>query len=190
MAEYASKGLSGTALGLGVAGTVGLVSQMSNNGCGNGILGGLFGGNNGNCYVTEKENNLSTALAIAQSEKYTSEKATENLKELYAETLRLNTIQRETDAKISDGLIQTGNALGILNAEVACIKQDVARNREEARFYTDTKVDAEATIRKCEDEKIVVYTNGQLATKVSQVQNKIDIDQLCGASPLSCGCNG
>ena len=44
MAEYASKGVAGTALGLGIAGTVGLVNQL--NGCGNGgILGGILGGN-------------------------------------------------------------------------------------------------------------------------------------------------
>lgn len=29
MAEYASKGVAGTALGLGIAGTVGLVNQLS-----------------------------------------------------------------------------------------------------------------------------------------------------------------
>lgn len=46
MAEYASKGVAGTALGLGIAGTVGLVNQLGN-GCGGGLLGGLFGGNCG-----------------------------------------------------------------------------------------------------------------------------------------------
>lgn len=45
MAEYASKGVAGTALGLGIAGTVGLVNQLS--GCNGGLLGGIFGGN---CY--------------------------------------------------------------------------------------------------------------------------------------------
>lgn len=46
MAEFASKGVAGTALGLGIAGTVGLVNQLS--GCnGNGLLGNLFGGNCG-----------------------------------------------------------------------------------------------------------------------------------------------
>ena len=43
MAEYASKGVAGTALGLGIAGTVGLVNQL--NGCNGGVLGGLFGNN-------------------------------------------------------------------------------------------------------------------------------------------------
>lgn len=48
MGEFASKGVAGTALGLGIAGTVGLVNQLGG-GCGNGgLLGGLFG-NNGNC---------------------------------------------------------------------------------------------------------------------------------------------
>ena len=43
MAEYASKGVAGTALGLGIAGTVGLVNQLS--GCNGGVLGGILGGN-------------------------------------------------------------------------------------------------------------------------------------------------
>lgn len=43
MAEYASKGVAGTALGLGIAGTVGLVNQLS--GCNGGLLGGILGGN-------------------------------------------------------------------------------------------------------------------------------------------------
>ena len=45
MAEYASKGVAGTALGLGIAGTVGLVNQLS--GCNGGLRGGTLGGN---CY--------------------------------------------------------------------------------------------------------------------------------------------
>ena len=43
MAEYASKGVAGTAIGLGIAGTVGLVNQLS--GCNGGVLGGILGGN-------------------------------------------------------------------------------------------------------------------------------------------------
>lgn len=45
MAEYASKSVAGTALGLGIAGTVSLVNQMTN-GCNGGLLGGILGGNN------------------------------------------------------------------------------------------------------------------------------------------------
>ena len=184
MAEFASKGVAGTALGLGIAGTVGLVSQMSN-GCGNnGILGGLFGGNHCDCYVTEKENAYSTALAISQSEANTLKETRKNLEALYAETIRTDNELRKTDAKISDGLIQTGNALGVLNAEVACLKDAVTRNREEgfrnlaeSKQYTETLVHAEANQRKCGDEKVTLFVEGQLAKKIDGVLG-IDSDMI------------
>lgn len=44
MAEFASKGVAGSGLGLGIAGTA---LGLLNNG-GNGILGGLFGGGDQN----------------------------------------------------------------------------------------------------------------------------------------------
>lgn len=47
--EFASKGVAGTGLGLGIAGTA--LGLLNGNG-GNGILGGLFGGN-GNCGCSE-----------------------------------------------------------------------------------------------------------------------------------------
>lgn len=45
MGEFASKGVAGAGLGLGIAGTA---LGLLNNNCGNGLLGGLFGGNCGN----------------------------------------------------------------------------------------------------------------------------------------------
>lgn len=43
MAEFASKGVAGTGLGLGIAGTaLGLLNSV---GCGNGLLGNIIGGN-------------------------------------------------------------------------------------------------------------------------------------------------
>ena len=44
--EYASKGVAGSGLGLGIAGTA--LGLLNNYGNGNGLLGGLFGNNNGN----------------------------------------------------------------------------------------------------------------------------------------------
>lgn len=41
MAEFASKGVAGAGLGLGIAGTA--LGVLNANGCGNGILGNLFG---------------------------------------------------------------------------------------------------------------------------------------------------
>lgn len=41
MAEFASKGVAGTGLGLGIAGTA--LGLLNANGCGNGLLGGILG---------------------------------------------------------------------------------------------------------------------------------------------------
>lgn len=45
MGEFASKGVAGSGLGLGIAGTALGLLNANGNGCG--LLGGLFGG--GNC---------------------------------------------------------------------------------------------------------------------------------------------
>ncbi len=87
MAEFASKGVAGTALGLGIAGTVGLINQMNSNG--NGLLGNILGGNNnqttglaetmilaqainGNRNSGCSENTPATRYDIEQSEKMAS----------------------------------------------------------------------------------------------------------------------
>ena len=44
MAEFASKGVAGSGLGLGIAGTA--LGLLNNGGNGGGVLGGLFGNNN------------------------------------------------------------------------------------------------------------------------------------------------
>ena len=44
MAELASKGVAGSGLGLGIAGTA--LGLLNNGGNGGGVLGGLFGNNN------------------------------------------------------------------------------------------------------------------------------------------------
>lgn len=50
MAEFASKGVAGAGLGLGIAGTA---LSLLNNGCGNGVLGNVLGGNCGARGITE-----------------------------------------------------------------------------------------------------------------------------------------
>lgn len=64
--KFGKKGRTNAALTLGIIGTA-LGAFTGNNGCGcgnNGILGGLFGGNNGNCIA---ENLLAT---IRKSKEY------------------------------------------------------------------------------------------------------------------------
>lgn len=89
--SVASTGLAGTALGLGIAGTVGLVNQMSGNG---GILSGLFGCNNTNGAVSH-DTRVIGALE-AQIAKLESERYTDNVGlELYKQTVAENKTQTE-----------------------------------------------------------------------------------------------
>lgn len=63
--KFGKKGKTNAALTLGIIGTA-LGAFTGNNGCGcgnNGILGGLFGGNNGNCLA---EKAMQTAMAQGQ----------------------------------------------------------------------------------------------------------------------------
>lgn len=66
MGEFASKGVAGSGLGLGIAGTaLGVLASSQN---GNGLLNGLFGGNNGcNQAIAERD----AMIARLTSEKYT-----------------------------------------------------------------------------------------------------------------------
>ena len=66
MGEFASKGVAGSGLGLGIAGTaLGVLASSQN---GNGLLGGLLGGN-GNCSQAIAERDA--IIGKLQSEKYT-----------------------------------------------------------------------------------------------------------------------
>lgn len=67
MGEFASKGVAGSGLGLGIAGTaLGVLASSQN---GNGILGGLFGGNGNNAMQAIAERDA--IIGKLQSEKYT-----------------------------------------------------------------------------------------------------------------------
>lgn len=88
MGEFASKGVAGTGLGLGIAGTaLGLLNGGNNNNCcGNngGILGNLFGGNNcnNNCNNETKESAmLRQQVASLIAERYSDRTATEAFRE-------------------------------------------------------------------------------------------------------------
>lgn len=79
--EFASKGVAGTGLGLGIAGTA--LGLLNGNG-GNGILGGLFGGNSGcsedhcvNRYELAMQNDLASKdskIALLESNIYVDSK--------------------------------------------------------------------------------------------------------------------
>ena len=84
MGDYASKGVAGAGLGLGIAGTA---LSLFNNGCGNGsILGGLFGNNCAGRFGFGAElqyvSQLQAENAMLKSENYSDKVA----KEVYQQT--------------------------------------------------------------------------------------------------------
>ena len=72
MAEFASKGVAGSGLGLGIAGTA--LGLLNNGGNGGGVLGGLFGNNN------------QATISALQAENYSDK----NAKEVYMQSLTDN----------------------------------------------------------------------------------------------------
>lgn len=79
MAEFASKGVAGSGLGLGIAGTaLGVLNSSAN---GNGLLGGLLGGGNQNVVSALQAEN-----GMLKAENYSDK----NAKEVYAQSLADN----------------------------------------------------------------------------------------------------
>ena len=78
-AEFASKGVAGSGLGLGIAGTA--LGLLNNGGNGNGLLGGLLGGGNQNVVSALQAEN-----SMLKAENYSDK----NAKEVYAQSLADN----------------------------------------------------------------------------------------------------
>lgn len=119
MAEFASKGVAGSGLGLGIAGTaLGLL---------NGGLGNIFGIGANACsdnmpvtrYEMEMENKLmgkDSEIALLKSEKYTDEKIVDVYERLSA---RIGGVEQQVSAQA------VYNAT--VNANLACIQNQVAQ---------------------------------------------------------------
>lgn len=73
--KFGKKGRTNAALTLGIIGTA-LGAFTGNNGCGcgnNGILGGLFGGNNGNCIAEKAKQTYEAGFMAFLGTKFSSE---------------------------------------------------------------------------------------------------------------------
>lgn len=111
IAEFASKGVAGSGLGLGIAGTA---LGLLNNG-GNGILGGLLGGGNQNVVSALQAEN-----SMLKAENYSDK----NAKEVYAQSLADNRrLRDETFAYLKPLADESANnrvELAKLQAELKC----------------------------------------------------------------------
>lgn len=125
MAEFASKGVAGAALGTGIAGTA---LGILNGGLGN-ILGGNMWNNgcSANCYVNRYELDLEnkivskdSEIALLKSNIYTDQK----LADLYSNLQgQLNTIKENQNAVNMQQAVYNGTN----TATISCIQNEIAQ---------------------------------------------------------------
>lgn len=176
--SVASAGVGNTALGLGIAGTALGLGAMNGNGCGNsGLLGALFGGNcgnnGGNCLVDQRELAYATALAACQGREFALSTARQEDAAIFAESRRTDDRLAAVLEQTNKGLVDVGVGVARLDSKVQCLEKDIeylrnndARNLNEAKEYTDCKVNAEAQLRKAGDDNIASWTQAELNKKI------------------------
>lgn len=143
MAEFASKGIAGSGLGLGIAGTA--LGLLNGNGTGNGLLGGLFGNNavNGGGYVTEREqyyinemNKKDSEIAREKSERYADGIGISAYKEAIALSNKNDQKLGDFVEKVNNQAMTTASELAVLKANIECLNQkldyEIKATREQA----------------------------------------------------------
>ena len=126
MAEFASRGVANTGLGLGIAGTAGWLL--------NGGLGNIFGGGMSNCYVNRYEMTMAQELAakdgkiaLLEADKYTDEKMVEVYKDLVGQINALAAqVQANKDEQYGVNM-QQAVYNGTNTAAISCLQNQVAQ---------------------------------------------------------------
>lgn len=189
---------------LGSIGTLGALGGMNGNrcGCGGGLFGGLFGGGCGNndCCdnVSQKELAYAVSLAACQGREYALGTAREEAAAIFAESRRVDDKISGVVADTNRGLIDVGVGVARIDAKVQCLEKDIeylrqndVRNLNEAKEYTDCKVNAEAQLRKAGDDNVAAWAAGELNKKIDGVL-KIDGSMVsygqCKPVLQSCPC--
>lgn len=148
MGEFASKGVAGSGLGLGIAGTaLGLLN--SSNG---GLLGGILGGGNAQSIISEKD----ATIAKLQAEKYSDNSNIEVYKQLRAE------MSEQRDALL-------GNWIKPLADEAAANKVTIAT------IQAEQKAEAEKNALREQLMKAEIEKQGLMAAQgIQSLQSQIN----------------
>lgn len=135
MGEFASKGVAGSGLGLGIAGLATALLQGSNNGNG-GILGGLFGG--GNCNQVSA---LMAENANLRAEKYSDNKDAEVYVASRAENKALRDELMGFIRPLSNEAAQNRERVAVLEAQQAKNGEIVDLREKLVRAELGAKID-------------------------------------------------
>lgn len=139
MGDYASKGVAGTGLGLGIAGTaLGLL-----NGNGGNVLGGLFGNN------CNRVPDLLAENSMLKAENYSDKVA----KEVYAQTITdTDNLKKELFAfikPISDQVVQNQVDSAVLKAQIEKDKEITKLQMDNCCCQLNSKIDMVASTSAC-----------------------------------------
>lgn len=121
MAEFASKGVAGSALGLGIAGLS--VALLNNGGLGGG-LGGILGGGNTNAYI----DSLNSKIAELNAEKYSDKVGIEVFKAARESDAKTNSRFEEIARTIADMRFREAQTAGKIDLVAATANQGIATN--------------------------------------------------------------
>ena len=177
--EYASKGVAGAGLGLGIAGTaLGLLNGgMLNLGGLGGVLGGGSAAGTALGVLAEKD----AKIAKLEAENYSDKVA----KETYAQSLADN---RATDARINTLLGPVAQAIAANEKEIAVLKAEQAKDKEIMQLKIDNcccqmsgKIDAVAQAATCgiQQNSAALAALQALVGKITNIV--VPLDAICPA---------
>lgn len=177
--EYASKGVAGAGLGLGIAGTaLGLLNGgMLNLGGLGGVLGGGNAAGTALGVLAEKD----AKIAKLEAENYSDKVA----KETYAQSLADN---RATEARINTLLGPVAQAIAANEKEIAVLKAEQAKDKEIMQLKIDncccqmsSKIDAVAQAATCGIQQNSAAL-AALQALVGKITNTVvPLDAICPA---------
>lgn len=152
--EYASKGVAGSGLGLGIAGTaLGLLNANNN---GNGLLGGLLGGNGVNPttgILMEKD----AKIAKLEAEQYSDHAALEQSERLLKNYLK----------PYGDAIAANQTALSTQAAEIACLQKTQAL--ELKLMGKEVELAKQEAKCCCEKNQLAIATIGKVLDGLTKV---------------------
>lgn len=173
--EYASKGVAGTGLGLGIAGTA--LGLLNNNG--NGLLGGLFGGNGGwnngfagmasmatqaaGCAVNDKFSTLEAEIAKLKAERYSDKSDIEVYKQTRSENNDLR------DRLLGSWIKPLADEAANNRVKIATIESDVSKNKEIAELQMKLAEERNRT-----EHAQMQGAIGLIDQRLRCVENKVD----------------
>lgn len=167
MAEFASKGVAGAGLGLGIAGTaLGLARGGIGNLFGNGWGWGGWGCNGWggwSCGGECSENTPVTRFDLEQAEKIAEKQARiDQLEGTQATDAKILELYRHIDERFR----QTGETIAQISAAQAVTNQRVSDDLRFTQADLDNKIAAERQERCCADKNMVNYMNQTFYAKL------------------------